>query len=146
MASLTESIEIDRSPEDVFAYLADLSRHGEWQPEIVSVEVHTEGPTRAGTRATEVRRIGGREQTMTYEVTEHDPPRRFAFRGLDGPIRPTGKGTIEPVGDGTRSRLTLDLELTGKGFGKLLVPLAMRSARKEVPANQQLLKRRLESG
>jgi hypothetical protein len=99
-----------------------------------------------GTRATEVRRIGGREQQMTYEVTEHEPPRRFAFRGLDGPIRPVGKGTIEPVGDGTRSRLSLELELTGNGLGKLLLPLAVRSARKEVPANQKLLKERLESG
>jgi uncharacterized protein YndB with AHSA1/START domain len=146
MASIVESIEIDRSPEDVFAYLEDLSRHGEWQPAIVGVEVHTPGPTRVGTRATEVRRIGGREQQMTYEVTEHEPPRRFAFRGLDGPIRPVGKGTIEPVGDGTRSRLSLELELTGNGLGKLLLPLAVRSARKEVPANQKLLKERLESG
>jgi uncharacterized membrane protein len=145
MAPFTTVVEIARSPEDVFAYVDDLSRHGEWQEGIVSVKVDTDGPTRVGTRSTEVRRIGKREQTVTYEITEHDPPRSFAFRGVDGPIRPAGKGTIEPLDGGARSRLTLDFELTGHGMGKLFLPLALSQAKKEVPASQQRLKERLES-
>ena len=145
MAAIRESIEISRRPEDVFAYLDDLARHGEWQEQIVSVHVDTEGPTRVGTRATETRKIGGHEQTMTYEVTEHDPPRSFAFRGLDGPIRASGKGTVEPVGGGSRSRVSIDLELTGHGLGKLLLPLAAGQARKQVPKDHKRLKERLES-
>jgi len=43
MAPIVDSIEIDRSPEDVFAYFADLGKHGEWQEQIVSVHVDT-GP------------------------------------------------------------------------------------------------------
>lgn len=31
MAPITASIEIARRPDDVFAYLDDLARHGEWQ-------------------------------------------------------------------------------------------------------------------
>jgi uncharacterized protein YndB with AHSA1/START domain len=30
MASIATSVEIARSPEDVFAYIADVSRHPEW--------------------------------------------------------------------------------------------------------------------
>ena len=146
MAAIRESIEISRRPEDVFAYLDDLSRHGEWQEQIVTVRVDTEGPTRVGTRATETRKIGGREQTMTYEITQHDPPRGFAFRGLDGPIRPIGKGSVEPVGDGSSSRVSIELELSGSGLGKLLLPLARSQARKQVPKDQQRLKERLEGG
>ena len=144
--AITESVEISRSPEDVFAYLDDLSRHGEWQESIVSVRVDTEGPTRVGSRATETRRIGNRDQTVSYEMTEHDPPRTFAFRGIDGPIRPVGKGTIEPVGDGSSSRLTLEFDLTGHGFGKLVLPMARKQAAKEIPKSQQKLKQLLESG
>jgi len=144
MAPITESIEIARRPEDVFAYLDDLARHGEWQSEIVSARVDTDGPTRVGSRATETRRFGKREQTMTYEVTEHDPPRIFAFHGIDGPVRVVGKGTVEPVGDGSRMTIVLDFE--GHGFGKLLLPLVRGQARKQVPKNQQRLKERLESG
>jgi uncharacterized membrane protein len=144
--AITESVEISRSPEDVFAYLDDLSRHGEWQESIVSVRVDTEGPTRVGSRATETRRIGNRDQTVSYEMTEHDPPRTFAFRGINGPIRPVGKGTIEPIGDGSSSRLTLEFDLTGHGFGKLVLPMARKQAAKEIPKSQQKLKQLLESG
>jgi uncharacterized membrane protein len=140
MAPITNSIEISRPPEEVFAYIDDLARHGEWQEQLVSVRVDTDGPTRVGSRATETRRVPGGKQTYTYEITEHDPPRSFAFRGLDGPIRPSGRGTIEPVGDGSRSRVTIQLDLIGHGLGKVLVPLARKNASKEVPKSQQRLK------
>jgi uncharacterized membrane protein len=146
MGAIRESVEIARRPEEVFAYIDDLARHGEWQEQIVSVQVQTEGPTKVGTRASEVRRVPGREQRMTYEITEHDPPRSFGFRGIDGPVRPVGRGTLEPVGDGSRTRLTLELDFTGHGFGKLLLPLVRSQARKQVPKDQQRLKERLESG
>ena len=145
MASISETVEIRRRPEEVFTYLDDLTRHSEWQDQLESVTVETEGSTRVGTRARETRRVGGRTMTQTYEVTEHDPPRSFAFRGVDGPVRPVGRGFIEPAGDGSRSRLTLDLDFEGHGMGKLLRLLALRQARKLVPKDQQRLKERLES-
>jgi len=146
MAGIKESIEISRRPEEVFAYVADLSRHGEWQETIVGVRMETDGPTRVGTRAVETRRVGPRTQAMVVEVTEHSPPRSLAFRGLDGPIRPDGRATVESLDDGLRSLVTIELLLTGHGLGKVLLPLARSQARKEVPAAQQRLKERLESG
>ena len=59
MAAITDTVEIARRPEEVFAYLDDLSRHGEWQTQIESVELLTEGPTRVGTRAVDTRRVPG---------------------------------------------------------------------------------------
>ena len=144
--AIRESIEISRSPEDVFAYLDDPSRHGEWRSQIVTAEVQTDGPTRVGTRVKQTMRFGRREQSMSYEITEHDPPRSFAFRGLDGPVRPIGHGQVEPVGEGTSSRVTIELDFEGHGLGKLLRPLVVSQARKQVPKDQQQLKERLESG
>jgi uncharacterized membrane protein len=146
MAAITETVEINRRPDEVFAYLDELTRHGEWQQSIVRVQVSGDGPTRVGSRATETRKVGGREQTMTYEITEHNPPRSFAFRGIDGPIRPVGRGTVEAAGDGSRSRVTIELDFEGHGFGKVLRPMVVRQARKQVPQDHQRLKQRLESG
>ena len=143
MAPIIESVEIARRPEDVFAYIDDLSRHGEWQEAIVKVDVETEGPTRVGTRATDTRRVPGGPRPVTYEIIEHDPPRKASFRGVNGPVRPVGTITVEPVGNG--SRVTIRLELVGHGIGKLMAPLAMRQARKQVPKDQARLKERLES-
>ena len=145
MAAIRESVEISRSPEDVFAYLDDFERHGEWQEQIVNAHVDTEGPTKVGTQVTEQRRMGKREQTIKYEITEHSPPRTFAFHGIEGPIRVVGKGTVEPVGDNA-SRVTIELDFEGHGIGMLLLPLVKSQARKQVPKDQARLKEKLESG
>jgi uncharacterized membrane protein len=144
VAAITASIEIERTPEDVFAYLDDLTRHGEWQSAIEQVQLETEPPTRVGTTARERRKVPGGSREFRYQITEHDPPRRSSFRGIDGPVRPVGTVTVSP-GDGGRSRVTLELDFEGHGLGKLLVPLARRDARKTVPRDQQRLKERLES-
>jgi uncharacterized membrane protein len=144
MSRIVEQIDIARSPEVVFAYLDDLDRHGEWQEQIVSTRVETEGPTRVGTRATDKRRIPGGPREFTYEITEHDPPHRSSFRGVNGMIRPVGTLTVEPLDEGARSRVTIEFDLEGHGLGMLLAPLARREARKEVPKNQAQLKERLE--
>ena len=144
--AIKESIEISRSPEDVFAYLDDLAAHGEWQEQIVSAKVDGDGPTRVGTRSTEVRKMGGREQQTTYEITEHDPPHMVAFRGVDGSVRVIGRVTVEPLDDGACSRVTLDLDFEGHGMGKLMLPLVRNQAAKQVLKDQARLKERLESG
>jgi uncharacterized membrane protein len=144
MAPIVESIEINRRPEDVFAYVDDLGRHGEWQEQIVSVHVETDGATRVGSRATDKRRLPGGTRDITYEITEHDPPRKSSFRGVNGPIRPVGTITVEPLDGGARSKLTLELDLKGKGLGVLFALLARANARKEVPKSHRRLKEILE--
>ena len=144
MAPIVDSIEINRRPEDVFAYMDDLGKHAEWQDQIVSTHVETDGPTHVGTRATDKRRLPGGTRDITYEITAHDPPHRSSFRGVNGPIRPVGTVTVEPLDNGTRSKMTLELNLTGHGLGVLLAPLARSGARKDIPKSHQRLKEILE--
>jgi uncharacterized protein YndB with AHSA1/START domain len=145
MSQIRESVEIDRPPEEVFAYLDDVERHGEWQQDIVGVERVTVGPTRQGTRVRETRHVPGGNRSMTYEVTEHDPPRQSSFRVLDGPIRAVGTISVEPAGDGTKSRVTIVMDFEGHGIGgKLLLPVARNQARKRVPESQAKMKELLE--
>src|SRR5215203_1317187 len=113
---------------------------------VVRVERIGEGPVAVGTRAIVTRRIGRRELNMTVEIAELDPPRSFAVRSLDGPVRGENRGTIEPLDDGRRSRVTYELDLGGHGIGRLLVPLvAKRQAQRGTPRNMEKLKKRLES-
>jgi uncharacterized protein YndB with AHSA1/START domain len=147
VAPIVSTIEIARSPGEVFAYVTDPSRLAEWQKSVVSSRTEGTGPPSVGTRASVTRRIGPLERTMTAELAQLSPPSSWAVRGVDGPVRGNVKGTIGPLDDGARSRLTLELELVGYGIGKLLVPLVVRSqARKEVPTNLRTLKERLEGG
>jgi uncharacterized membrane protein len=144
--AISESIEINRRPEDVFAYLDDVKRHGEWQDQIVDVQRQDDGPLRVGSRVKETRRVPGGDRSMTYEVIEHDPPRQSSFRVLDGPVRAVGTVSVEPVGDGSRSRLTIAVDFSGHGLaGKVLLPVAKSQARKQIPKDQARLKELLES-
>jgi hypothetical protein len=53
---------------------------------------------------------------------------------------------VEPLTD-TSSQLTIVVDFDGHGIGKLLVPLIVRrQAQKEMPANVEALKRRVEAG
>ncbi len=144
MPPITAAIEIKRPPEEVFAYVADLARHDEWQSQIREITVETDGPTRVGTRSREKRKMpGGPTVTATYEITEFEPPRRASFRGVDGPVRVLGTVTVSPAEGG--SRVGVEIDLVGHGIGKLLALIGRRQLRKQVPLDQQRLKERLES-
>jgi uncharacterized membrane protein len=145
MSEIKESVEIDKPPDEVFAYLDDVERHGEWQEDIVGVERVTDGPTRQGSRVRETRHVPGGNRSMMYEVTTHDPPRESSFRVLDGPIRAVGTISVEPAGDGTKSRVTIAMDFEGHGIaGKVLLPVARSQARKRVPQSQAKMKEVLE--
>jgi uncharacterized protein YndB with AHSA1/START domain len=145
MAPLVHTVEIDRSPQDVFAYVTDPSHFSEWQDAMVSARLEGGGPVQQGSRVQLTRRVGKREQTMTSELTEYSPPRSYAFRVIDGPVRAVGKGRFEPLGEGDRTRFTFELDFEGHGIGRLLVPLVVRrQAAKELPESHANLKKRLE--
>ena len=144
MASIVASTEISRSPDDVFAYVTDPNRLPEWQESVVKAD-SSQTPARVGTRAEVTRRFGPREVTQSAELAELSPPTSWEVRGLDGPVRGNVSGRIEPLDNGTRSRVTIKLDLQGHGIGRLLVPLIVRrKAEQEMPRNMQQLKERLE--
>jgi carbon monoxide dehydrogenase subunit G len=145
VAEIEHTVEISRPPEDVFARLNDVSRWSEWQDDVLSARVEGEGPIGVGTRVAQTRKLGRRELTTTTEVTEYNPPRSYAFRGVGGPIRPIARCTVEPV-DGARSRVTLELDFEGHGPGTLALPLVRRQARKTLAKQHQQLKEQMESG
>jgi hypothetical protein len=145
MAPITSATEVARPAEEAFAYVIDPSTMAEWQQGVVRGQMDS-ATTRIGSKCTTVRRIGGREREVVTEITEYDPPRRWADRGISGPIRAIVAVTVEPLADRSRSRVTIELDFTGHGIGKLLVPLVVRrQAASEMPENMRRLKQRLEA-
>jgi uncharacterized protein YndB with AHSA1/START domain len=138
MAPQVSTIEIARPPREVFAFAADPLHFAEWQRDVVSVSMLDE------LRFTTTRRISGTERTMTQQIIRNDPPRHWAARGVDGPIRPSAAITVEPIDDGAGSRVTFNLDFEGYGLGVPLVPLVRRQAQKTAPDSYQNLKKLLE--
>jgi len=150
VAAIVTSTEIECPATEVFAYVIDPARFPEWQKGVV--DGHMDGPANdtrtpvVGAKCVTTRRIGGSNRPSTSELTHIDPPRAWGVRGTDGPIRAAVEVLVEPV-TGSRSRLTISVDFTGHGIGKILVPLMVRrEARKEMPANMAALKQKMEAG
>jgi hypothetical protein len=144
MAPIVATADVDRPAAEVFAYATDPTRFSEWQQGVVDGRMDHDGPASVGDRCLTTRRIGGAERPGVSEVTHVDPPRTWGVRGMDGPIRAIVDLTVDPMTE-TSSRLTISVDFTGHGIGKVLVPLVVRrQAQKEMPANLAALKRRLE--
>ena len=121
----------------------DPARFPEWQKGVV--DGHMDGAA-VGAKCVTTRRIGGASRPSTSELVHIDPPRAWGVRGTDGPIRAAVDVLVEPV-TGSRSRLTISVDFTGHGIGKILVPLMVRrEARKEMPGNMAALKQKIEAG
>jgi uncharacterized protein YndB with AHSA1/START domain len=147
MGPIACSTEVDRPPEEVFSYVTDPSRFGEWQKNVVSGRMEGDGPHGVGAKCLTTRKIGFAERPVTSEITAIDPPERWALHGIDGPIRARVDVKVEPLEERARSRVTIGIDFEGHGIGKLIVPLAVRrEARKEMPENLRKLKARLETG
>jgi hypothetical protein len=135
---------VDRPAAEVFAYATDPARSHEWQQGLIDGHLEA-GRAEVGAKCLTTRRIGGANRTSTSVLTHIDPPRTWGVRGVDGPVRATVDVTVEPLTE-TSSRLTIAVEFDGHGIGKLLVPLIVRrQAHKEMPANVEALKRRVEA-
>jgi hypothetical protein len=144
MPPIVTSAEIDRPAPEVFAYATDPGRFSEWQQGVVEGHMDTQAPA-VGARCVTTRRIGGASRPSTSELVQYDPPRTWGVRGIDGPIRAAVDVSVEPVTD-SRSRLTISVDFTGHGVGKILVPLMVRrEARKEMPVNMRALKQKIEA-
>ena len=144
MAVIETSVEIARPPGEVFAYVTDPSRFSEWQAGVVSGHIDGDGVPAVGANCVMTRRLGGMKRTVTSRITALDPPATWAVRGLDGPIRAAVEVSVEPRQEGRQSHLTIRLDFSGHGIGKMLLPVVARQARTEAPQSCQKLKQRLE--
>src|ERR1051326_1342915 len=150
MPPIVTSADIERPAAEVFAYATDPTRFSEWQKGVV--DGYLDGPANGtqtpagGAKCVPTGRIGGSPGPSTSELVHIAPPKAWGVRGIDGPIGAAVDVVVEPVTD-SRSRLTISVDFTGHGIGKILVPLIVRrEARKEMPDNMAALKRRMETG
>lgn len=63
-----------------------------------------------------------------------------------GPVRSLGTVVLKPNGNGSKTRVSIEFDLVGHGFGKLIAPLARMQARKSIVDSREQLKAKLEAG
>jgi hypothetical protein len=146
MSAIVVTADVDRPAAEVYAYATDPGRFGEWQKGVVSGHLDSAGAPAVGDICRTSRRIGGSVRESTSRITRLDPPRAWGVRGIDGPIRATVDLTVEALTP-SRSRLTIAVDFTGHGIGKVLVPLAVEpGVPKKMARDTATLEQLLEGG
>src|SRR5918911_1601285 len=92
---------IDRSIEEVFAYVSDIERQADWVSPLTESRKTTSGPTRIGTTYRQVAKFLGRRMQMECEVTDYQPPAVYAFRAKNGPLHLEMRFTLTSEGPNT---------------------------------------------
>ena len=136
------SIQVNVPPDVAFAYVADLTRHGEWNPGL-KVTAISEVSTAIGSRFQSVGHIFGREIHDDLCVTEYQPPVRFAFFVKSIGEELTHEFTFQPKDRGTfvTRTATATVSLLQKLLAPILVAFFIRS---EMIGSLERLKAKLE--
>ena len=78
------SIVIERPIREVFALVTDVAYLDQWMEEVEDPQVLSDG--RVGLGSAFTANHGRQAASVTYQVTVFDPPHRFAFKAVDGPL------------------------------------------------------------
>ena len=125
------TVVIERPIEEVFAFLADGENDPKFSPRVQQIAKTTDGPPGVGTVYASTVKDAGMTTKREFEITEFQPPTRirWAERSKNTVTAPEGGYDLAPEATGTR--VALYNVLQGNGLlGKLITPLALRSARK----------------
>lgn len=140
-------VEIERRPEAVWSFLADIERISEWIGEFDATSKESDGPIGLGTVVRYTIQPGGR--SGTWEIVEWNPPRRMAWDGpplpwLGGGGRPRGSHALAEAGEG-RTLLVTRYQPELSGTLVLLRPYLKRWLRRQRQTDAQTLKALLEA-
>jgi hypothetical protein len=95
MPEATNSVEIHRSPAEVFAFLADGTNDPQWRNGVLDIQLKS-GEGNGAVYQQGVKGPFGRRVPADYEITGREPDRRIAFRAIAGPSDPKGPTNSNP--------------------------------------------------
>ena len=142
MPSASRTVIVDRPIDEVFTFFTTPSNDPTWRPYVK--EINGQGPPEVGSRIHQVvLGPGGRGIPSDIQVTAYQPPSRYAFKVVAGPVRPEGEFRFTAAGKSTEVALSMRADLGGlKG---LLLSRSVQKAMDGEVAGLDTAKRLLEA-
>ena len=133
MAVLETSVKVNKSVEQVWAFITNLDNQKKLSTFITGIEVSE--PLKVGTKYKIETTSMGMKNITTNEVVSFEPNKKFGVKTLAAPPASDVTNTylLEPEGDGTK--LTLQMDAT-------LVPAGMPS----MPGMEDMMKNQMKAG
>src|SRR5690349_721290 len=117
MIRVAKTMHIARSPQEVFGFLADASREGEWNETVITIAKVSDGPVGQGTRFSGTyKRIG----TLDSTITTYDRPRQLGFHSEGRSLHMDFTFSFAPEPGGTTVQAVAEIHM--HGLMRLLEP------------------------
>jgi hypothetical protein len=138
------SIAIERSVEDVFAVLTDVTKTGRWYPADVEEWWVTPPPHGVGSVRRARVKVLGRATENDAVVTAYDPPRHAAMKGLS--TSTPFEATLDFVPSSRGTQVTVETTFQLQGVMRLIGPLFIPRYERGWQEGLQNAKRMMEAG
>ncbi|MGZ6696915.1 MAG: SRPBCC family protein [Solirubrobacteraceae bacterium] len=143
MSEFKTAVSIQRSIDDVFAYVSDPLNMPQWYSAVQTVDQLSGGEPRAGSTYLVRRQLpGGGAARNEMEIVAHEAPARFTIATTSGPTPLTYRYALSPDAGATLLELHATVELSA--IAGLAGPLAVRAVKRGMDANLAALKANLE--
>ena len=113
MARYVTTVRTAKTPQQVFAYMADLRNFAKWDPGVKAVK-QVKGSGGGPDNVFDVTVAGiGRDLTLRYVTEEYDAPRNLLVVARSTVFTSIDRITVEPDGAGSVVTYDADLRLNG---------------------------------
>lgn len=142
MVKVEFSRTVNRSVDEVFAFVTEPANNARWQEGLVESRKTSSGPMGVGAQLVDVRKFLGRDMESRLEVTAFEPNKKFAQKVVSGPLPFEIIMTFDGAGDETK----IDLLAQGEpgGFFKLAEGMVQKQLQSQLEGDAARLKKTLE--
>ena len=113
-----------------FTFLADGENDPKFSPRVLEIAKTTDGAAGVGTVNASTVKDAGMKTKREFKLTEFEEPTRIRWSEVSKNIVTAPEGGYDLARENDSTRVTIYNVLEGHGPGKLIAPLALRSARK----------------
>jgi len=143
MIQFRAEVTVDRPIDQVFRYVADMTRQEEWT-DMMLVKMLTDGPIRAGTRYVAKFKKGPFKE-LTFEITSLEPDRLLGYRTIP-PGQMSWEGEIRlDLASHASTHVLAEGRIRLHGLWRLVEPLVAGEIRRGEADELVRLKNALES-
>jgi carbon monoxide dehydrogenase subunit G len=148
LTKVTKSIEIEASPEKVFAFINDMEKMNELTKGSAEGEYTSKGPVGVGSTLHFVGKAGGTQAEFDMEITEFEKNKKIIMRTIGASkLKITQRSsTLEPTAKGTKLTNTMDYELPYSILGKIIDKIRVsKDIEREMEKQLREIKKALET-
>ena len=147
MTKFAKSIEIEASPEKVFAFLLDAEKMNEVTKGYSESEYTSKGAVGVGTTLHSVSKAGGQQAEVDMKVTEFVKDKKISMHTIGASkVKADNSYTLEPIAKGTKLTMSMGYELPYSVLGKIVDKLRVsKDVEKTMEKQLGIMKKALET-